>query len=314
MKKRQLMCAPNEQVGFKDLTYPVMASLKMDGQRIICGNRDIHSKKYKRCGTAVHKKFHKFLTFAHEHQLVFDAELYSDTLTFSELMSELAPKKHTLHPDIYIQVFDMIPMAAWNAGKGSAPFEERYEAYMKVIQENNYFNKTVFPVTHSSFAGHFVLESFFQTALEQGYEGLITRSPTSPYKHGRATLNEEYMHKFKEWITIDAKIVGYEQSTKMLDDVKGGERTRDATGMLERSHKKETRELVEGIGSVKLISDDGIRFKATRAKDAEFPLEFINWENKDEFIGKYVEAKFQGHGTKDRPRFARITRFRPDKD
>ena len=44
--------------------------------------------------------------------------------------------------------------------------------------------------------------------VEQGYEGIILRSPGAPYKYGRSTVNEGYMLKVKRFVDQDAEIIG----------------------------------------------------------------------------------------------------------
>jgi hypothetical protein len=40
----------------------------------------------------------------------------------------------------------------------------------------------------------------------------------------------------------------------------------------------------------------------------------LHVENRDSFIGNYIEIIFQEHGAKDKPRMGRIVRTRPDRD
>lgn len=44
-----------------------------------------------------------------------------------------------------------------------------------------------------------------------GYEGLILRSLTAPYKYGRSTVKEGYMLKVKRFEDSDAEIIGFEE-------------------------------------------------------------------------------------------------------
>lgn len=44
--------------------------------------------------------------------------------------------------------------------------------------------------------------------VSKGYEGIILRKPTAPYKHGRSTVNEGYLLKVKRFVDNDAEILG----------------------------------------------------------------------------------------------------------
>lgn len=46
------------------------------------------------------------------------------------------------------------------------------------------------------------------TKVEEGYEGIILRSPTAPYKFGRSTMKEQYLMKIKRFVDQDAEIIG----------------------------------------------------------------------------------------------------------
>ena len=47
--------------------------------------------------------------------------------------------------------------------------------------------------------------------VEQGYEGVILRSPGAPYKFGRSTVNEGYLLKVKRFEDSEAVIIGVEE-------------------------------------------------------------------------------------------------------
>jgi len=138
------------------------------------------------------------------------------------------------------------------------------------------------------------------------------RSVMGHYKHGRATLNDKLIYKRKKWVTDDAKIVDFTQGTAMKDEVQSGPRTRDVHGHLERTTAKDTRELVDRIGSIVVQFRDGTTCGTGFKKDADD--EGLCWDNRLDFLERWVEVKFQKHGMKDKPRLAGIVRYRPDLD
>ena len=158
-------------------------------------------------------------------------------------------------------------------------------------------------------------QELYQQNLLDGYEGLMLRSPRSKYKHGRCSLRECIMYKFKEFVTDDVMIVGFEQQKQMKPEYAESEdRTRDVMGYMERSHKQEHYEYIEEIGSVIVKDSNGRQFGACFARGFDPEAQGITWKNREKFIGKMCEIRYMRIGMKDNPRMAGITRLRPDKD
>ena len=47
--------------------------------------------------------------------------------------------------------------------------------------------------------------------VAEGYEGIILRSPSAPYKYGRSTVNEGYLLKVKRFEDSECEIIGIEE-------------------------------------------------------------------------------------------------------
>ena len=110
----------------------------------------------------------------------------------------------------------------------------------------------------------------------------------------------------------------------ITDEAKATITDKDEFGRSRRGHRQTDRETVEEIGAVTLqipnetyIDDKGQEkpkiFNATWIKGSQVRTE-ITWENKEQFIGRWVEVNYQDVGTKNLPRLPRISRFRPDLD
>lgn len=154
----------------------------------------------------------------------------------------------------------------------------------------------------------------FWMALDRGYEGLIVRSKHKKYKHGRATLREASMWKFKEWVTVDVQIIGFEQATRMTKAYRESDRGRNEDGSKARTTARDTRQKIEDYGSIKVRDAEGKQFCVGISKEASHLRDEITWARRHEWVGRWVEIKYQEHGTKDKPRFGRIVRLRPDLD
>jgi DNA ligase-1 len=147
----------------------------------------------------------------------------------------------------------------------------------------------------------------FETALQNGYEGLILKDPKGYYKNGRATVNEGLTYKVKPFETFDGEIVEVIQATQATED---SEKTTDVFGYSKTSKKKDDRELIEKASAFR-VKYNGTTVKVTLAMSD--PEKIRVWANKDTYIGKWVEYKGMQVGAKDVPRHPVFIRFREDK-
>jgi DNA ligase-1 len=171
------------------------------------------------------------------------------------------------------------------------------------------------PVEHIFLDNATKAEAFFNAQLEAGQEGIILRSPTAKYKHGRTTLRQDGMWKFKEFMTQDAVIVGIEQGEKMIDGI---DRDVDAQGKLERTYKQENYTSSGMVGAFWVQQDGYPRFKVKPGKGHDNAWKTMVWKDyqlhPEKWHGKHLEYKFMPHGTMDKPRIGNLVRLRPDLD
>jgi DNA ligase-1 len=150
------------------------------------------------------------------------------------------------------------------------------------------------------------LLAYEKECLEKGFEGLIIRSGTSPYKCGRSTLREGFMLKIKRFSDAEAKVVDfveYEHNTN--------EAEKDNFGRTKRSDKKEGKVPGNMLGKFILELPDGRRFGCGTGFDMEQRKEI--WANKEQYLGKLVKFKFFEVGVKELPRHPVFLGFRhPD--
>lgn len=312
LNKKHLMLAPCDAIDYGEIEFPVLASYKLDGIRCFSGDGEMFTRSWKPFSTAVQKRFWKTLKLCREKNVILDGEIFSPEIPFNELMTELAPKNEKISKDIKYYVFDSMYSSEWNL-ECLRTFEERTKALSNFISNNTIFlGEEVQVLTQRPLFKIDQLKDFFDEAIEKGHEGLILRTPESEYKHGRVTAKEKSMWKMKKNATVDCKLVGFVQATRMKQEYKEGEaREHDDLGYLKRSHKKDNREPIDEIGSFEVQLKDGTVCKATLAKDVDLR---VTWDNREKFVGKWVEIEFMPHGVKDKPRFPRITRWRPDLD
>ena len=153
------------------------------------------------------------------------------------------------------------------------------------------------------------MEEYFQLALSNGEEGLILRNPDGVYKFGRASIKQNIIFKYKPFVTTDAVIKGFVQSTEVNKDA---EKTTNELGRSRTSKRKEDRHLVEKAQSF-IVDFNG--------QDLKVPISMTDkmkkyiWNNQDEYIGKWIEYKYMEIGMKKDglPRIPKFVRMRDDK-
>ena len=74
------------------------------------------------------------------------------------------------------------------------------------------------------------LSQFVRETLDQGYEGVVTRDPKSPYKHGRSTRKQEWSLKIKEYTYEEGILVMLNERMENQNIAE-----RDELGYLKRS-------------------------------------------------------------------------------
>jgi DNA ligase-1 len=152
------------------------------------------------------------------------------------------------------------------------------------------------------------LIAYEQKCVDEGYEGVILRSPHSPYKLGRSTFREQYLMKLKRFEDSEAKITGFEERMHNANEM-----GRDNLGHAKRSSKKEGMVGDNRLGSL-LVSDihSGVEFSLGSGFDDSLREEI--WNNQSKYLGALVKYKCQPSGAKDKPRFPVFLGFRDERD
>jgi DNA ligase-1 len=138
--------------------------------------------------------------------------------------------------------------------------------------------------------------------LEQGFEGVMIRSATGPYKFGRSTLKEGSLVKMKKFDDDEAIVVGFNELTKNTN-----EKTKDEFGYAKRSSHKSGKVDQDTLGSLD-VNWNGIHFSIGSGFTADQRKEF--WNDRDNLMRKIVKFKYFATGMKEAPRFPIFLGFR----
>lgn len=252
-----------------NINYPAIVQRKFDGVRCLArlnsdGTVTLLSRRGKEYPHLNHIKADVAANNSNTN-LVLDGELYSDTLTFQELVGLV--KRVTLKPgndeqmlEVSLRVYDCVEL------NNEADFTDRYQTITNLTEGAEYLSlvENVGVSTESEI--HAAQARF----VEEGYEGAMVRNLTGAYAIGKRSAN---LQKVKTFLDGEYPIVGFTQGT-------GGE-----------------------TGCVIWICEtpDGKQFRVRpRGTQEERKVLFQNGE---EYIGKMLTVRYQELTDDGVPRF-----------
>ena len=302
MFKPQL--APNQQIDLNTLSYPLVASTKIDGMRMIVKGGELITRSLKPImSNAIKERFAFLAKYAKDNKIILDGELYAPSLSFSELSGQCRAFDAEIVDDLCFYCFDVLHEPC---EQGQSPYAIRIrEIDLHYKKLNNKYFKVV---STREVKNAREVHDCFDLALEHGFEGLILRNPMSHYKFGRATVKENIIFKVKPFRTFDAKITGIIQATEVRAEA---EKKINELGRSVTSKKLGDRIPIEKAAAFTVLYE-GKELKVTIAMTDEEKIEI--WKNKERYIGKWVEYKGMLIGAKDLPRHPTTIRLREDKD
>jgi len=273
------MLAASKTPPLEELTYPLLASPKLDGIRCIIADGVPFSRNMKRIPN---KYVQQQLMKLEQHGL--DGELMIDG-TFEDVASGVMSAEGT--PNFYLNVFD-------NFDLDTLGFWDRYRKTKELVEELN--SPFVRMVDHYLIKDAAELQKFWEDCIAKGYEGAMVRSLNGPYKRGRSTVKQGYLVKLKLWHDDEAKVIGFEELLR-----------NDDAGV---SNKKENMVPANTLGAL-VVQWSGLTFKVGSGFNMEMRSKV--WQDKEAFMGKEVTFKYQELTKYGIPRFPIFKAFREDK-
>lgn len=285
------------------LAFPVMCSVKLDGVRALVIGGRVVSRNLKPIPNAWVQKMFSGLPEGTDGELIFGDPTHPDAYrnTVSAVMSEDGePVQVGYH------VFDNFTY--------SGGFNQRFTV---LATGPNYYQKpNVFVVPHGVADNADGVTAFETISLEQGYEGLMVRSPNGPYKQGRSTANEGYLLKVKRFEDAEAKILSCFELESNTNTA-----TTSLTGHTERSSHKAGMKGMGVLGGFEVVgvggTYDGVEFRIgsgfTGAADPNGERGKL-WKQQGSLVGKIVKFKYFPTGSLNKPRFPIFLGFRDKGD
>jgi len=148
--------------------------------------------------------------------------------------------------------------------------------------------------------------------LAMGYEGLMLRSPGSPYKHGRSTVKENYLLKLKRFVDFEAEIIGFVEQMENTNEAKTNN-----LGRKQRSSAKAGKVGKGTLGAFQLRAIngryEGVEFECGTGRGLTDVMRQKIWDRRDDYLGRVVTLHSQDVGGYDKPRIPVFKGFR-DRD
>ena len=281
------------------LTYPILASPKVDGIRWMKpADSPVMSRAWK---PLPNKRFQEYITeeFAFlDGEVVIGEDPWAEGI-FNKTQSAIMTRDDTSYFSLW--VFD-----CWI--DHLAPFKTRTEMAERCVESlrSKGYDRIFYLRQILLRSAEEVLE-YEKEAIEAGYEGIMLRSPRQPYKFGRSTLKEQGLIKVKRFADAEAVIVGFEALERNTN-----EQTRNAFGLAARSSHRAGKIADNLLGRLIVKADPWGEFAIGSGFDVETRTDI--WARQDSYLGRVVTFKYQSHGTLEKPRTPIFKGFRPEVD
>ena len=270
------------------LRFPVLATPKLDGIRCL----KIGGRALTRSFKPISNTFTREWIEANLPDGV-DGELAVGA-SFNETASHIG--RHDGQPDFRFHIFDFVGRSL------DAPYVERAAALAALPLDEDRCVKVLPQVMLTQDE----LTAFEERCVAEGFEGVMIRTPDSPYKCGRSTVREGWLLKIKRFEDAEALVLDtYEGMSNQ------NEAQRDAFGRTKRSTAQAG--LVgrgELGGFIVRHVETGIEFRLGYNHVVGGIDRITLWQQRASLPGRLVKFLHQPSGAMDAPRFPKFLGFR----
>jgi len=277
----------------KKLRYPVLATPKLDGIRCLKISGRCLSRRFKPIAN------HFIRNWIEQHLTDgVDGELLINDVPFSETAGHVG--RHEGEPDFVYHIFDYV-----RGGAADKPYEKRMQDLRELCwSEDEHRVNKVLPIQINSVAE---LEKYEEDCLYAGYEGVMVRTPDSPYKFGRSTEKEGWLLKIKRFQDSEAIVLKCVEARTNMNPKKINE--------LGREQRSSHRANLIGKGTLGALAVRDVKTGAEfQVGGFTMALAQSIWENQGAAVGRLITYKHQPSGAKDKPRFPTFVAFREEWD
>ena len=275
------------------LPFPVLATPKLDGIRCL----KVGGRALTRSFKPISNRFAREWIEANLPDGV-DGELMLRGGTFSQTTSAIGARDG--QPDFVFVVFDFVRVGPhW-------PYEARMRCLDRLFETNPHLARHAEALLPVEIPDAAALATYEEKCLSEGYEGVMVRTPDSPYKCGRSTEREAWLLKIKRFEDAEAVVLEtYEGMTNQneagVDAFGRTKRSMAQAGMVGRG---------ELGGFVVRHAQSGVEFRLGYNHVLGGIDRVSLWSRRDSLVGRLVKFKHQPSGAKDAPRFPKFVGFR----
>ncbi len=270
------------------LRFPYLASAKLDGYRAFSSGGQIRTSS----GTPITNVHTRTLFSGYEFTGLDGELIVGDPWDRAAFHNTSGPvRKATGMPEVKWYIFD-------DRTNPDLGFTMRIEsAKRRVLQLRAAGCGNIEFVEHYRMENREELAVFEKAMLDGGYEGVMIRDPSGPYKFGRSTVKENLLLKVKRFVTEEATITALEEQVENTN-ASGV----DNFGHAKKSTSKATQIGTGMVGSFWVKSDKwAIPFKIS-ASSLSHKDRLYAWDHKEEYVGELARFKYLPHGVVDVPR------------
>lgn len=196
---------------------------KLDGVRVLAVVQGMNISLFSRNG----KEFANFPQIARDIQrhrsafqrnlgsgarFVLDGEVTGES--FQKLMKQAHRKSDVETENMVYNIFDIIPLDDFQRGYWNAQQHKRFDILEQAwgrLQNDPCSLKVVrgLEVDLDNAEGHDIMNRYAQDCVAEGFEGIMIKAVDAPYECKRS----DFWMKWKPVISVDLKIVGFEEGT-----------------------------------------------------------------------------------------------------
>ncbi len=208
----------------------------------------------------------------------YDGELMGQD--FISLMRQAYRKDDVDSTGTYLSLFDYVPLEEWKIRKSEMTCTHRFEKLLGLFESNNVNLERVKPIKRvTTIADYAEIKRLHDTFVQEGYEGAMVKMGEAPYKFGRGW---EVM-KLKAFHDVDLPILQ----------------------LLEGTGKNSGK-----LGSV-VVSYNGVNVQVGSGFSDELREDI--WTDKESFIDRIIEIRYQEVTPDGSLRFPTFVCFRNDR-
>lgn len=142
--------------------------------------------------------------------------------------------------------------------------------------------------------------------LEQGFEGIMLRSPNGPYKFGRSTLKENILLKWKEFVDEEATVIGFREKLH-----NNNRPEIDELGYVKRSTSKDG---LVPAGTLGALIVKNTKYELSIGSGMDDSMRSDIWLHREAYIGRTAKYKYMPFGVVEKPRHPVFIGFRDADD